>query len=171
VGSVRSIRQAWPALFLEPVDPFVPGLLTNAVRITERGDGVLAAHRLLNKVIANSHEIGSPPGHAILQRVRTQRMGKVELSRLTHPPGLRLTYPPGPYPVACHLRPASATCNLRPAACKTERRERGGFRLSAFLAAGRRQQSNQAVRATRHSNAAPSQTTFSDLKNMGEIHT
>jgi hypothetical protein len=51
----------------------VASLFADAVCIAKSSDGMPAANRLLDKFFAYSHEIGSPPRHGNLQRMRANK--------------------------------------------------------------------------------------------------
>ena len=75
----------------------MPGLFADAISITESADLIPASERVLNKLVADFHEIGSPPGHENLQKVRAEESEPSVRHWLTCPPGLRLTHPAGLY--------------------------------------------------------------------------
>lgn len=69
---VRSIRETRASLFVESIQPLVSGFFADAVRIAKRGHGISATLRFMNKLFADSHEIGCPPRHDNLQSVRAR---------------------------------------------------------------------------------------------------
>src|SRR5688500_3222836 len=54
------------------IQPLVTSFLADAIRIAECVDRIAPTERMLNEFIADFHEIGSPPGHDNLQRVRAR---------------------------------------------------------------------------------------------------